>query len=219
MGLVWNVQWRKAWAGKFPLSIKEWWALPRAVGTRKEESSCIPWAPNEHPQAVCHMVHSAGKQFPGTPGRAMWLGKYKQNWANFLTRLDLGGWVGKTRNGWMGWLEKQCQLKSAIHIWHLACQYSDFQLHVRNPWNKYNHLPTYNTCVTPSLQGISICPRSDPVCSFWVKLGLLLLSHNTSSLKLVCTDVREEFGPLCLIYKYIHKTNRFYLYMQSSKGD
>lgn len=114
MGLMWNVLWKEAWAGKFPLSIKEWWALSRSVGARKEGNSFFPWAPSEHPWAECHTLPAMQQESSSLGHQAMkylWLGKYKQNRATFLTWLDLGVWVGKTRNGWMGWLEKQCQLQ------------------------------------------------------------------------------------------------------------
>lgn len=36
--------------------------------------------------------------------KCLWLGKYEHNWANLLSRLDLGG---QGKNDWMGQLEEQ----------------------------------------------------------------------------------------------------------------
>lgn len=80
----------------------------------KGESCSFPCAPSQHPLAECCTLPATRQESSPLGHQAMkglWLGKYEQNRANFVARLDLGGRVGKVRNGWMGRLEKQCQLQ------------------------------------------------------------------------------------------------------------
>lgn len=141
-GLFWNMPWRRAQAGKFPLSIKEQWV------PGQEESCSFPWAPSEYLLVECHVsCHVAGMPSPGTPGHEMApVGQTGGKLGKFPGWMGFSGAGGKVRNGWMWRLEQQCQLQICHpHLTSSTCQYPDVWLHVRNPRDKYNHLPTWST--------------------------------------------------------------------------
>lgn len=94
----------ETWAGKLPSALRSG-ELSRELwvpGRRRVPS--FPWAPSEHPRAECHMLPAMQQESSSLGHQAMkclWLGKCQQNWANFLTRLDLEGVSGEDKE----WLD------------------------------------------------------------------------------------------------------------------